>query len=177
MLGLNLIPPEQKNQIKQAHRLHHWLNAVLILTVICLLGDGLGGLSLTILKRHQAQIHQQLVEQNAAAAKQNREDITTATNKFNQTVSAQTTLLGPVRNWSKDATDILGLFTNDVTVNNLTIQADGHWQIDGLAATRQSFLTLDQLLKKSPLLREVSTTATASKRTDIPFNYTGRLTD
>ncbi|MBI5466654.1 MAG: hypothetical protein HY975_00350, partial [Candidatus Kerfeldbacteria bacterium] len=85
------------------------------------------------------------------------------------------TSLGTSRQWSTVLSNLLALLPADVTVSSLDVLNNGKVTLTGVAATRQSFLALDEAMKKSPLLTGVTTASQPSKRTDLPFSYTAVL--
>jgi Tfp pilus assembly protein PilN len=70
---------------------------------------------------------------------------------------------------------VLDSLPSGVTVTTFALNPGGAFQISGLADSRQIFINLEQVLKNNPRLKNVATASSASKRTAVPFDFSGTV--
>ncbi len=177
MITLNLIPPTMKRDLGSSQLLHHVLNSVTILAVIILIGTGgmIGGW--VMLSRHASTVKAELQQLQQRQGKSDGQDITTITSRLNSTIKTLDSTLGWPRSWGSDLATILTGLPSTISISNLTVQSNGQFHLMGVADSRQSFVQLQTALKANAGLSGVTTSSTASKRTAVPFDFSGKLAD
>lgn len=128
-----------------------------------------------VLRQRANRVHQQLETLQAGIRKDAVSDITSRTNALNDAVKALQLVLGASRSWSNDVAAVAAILPPGVTLSSLDLSAAGQLRLEGVAATRQSFLALDKALKNSQRLSQVTTTSLPAKRTNLPFAYSAAL--
>jgi Tfp pilus assembly protein PilN len=142
------------------------------MAVICLLG--VQAEIITFEQRSQ-RLSAELTQLQTSARNNSAKDVTQKTTAVNATVNILATALGTPRAWAKDGSSVLSILPANVTVQKLTLQDNGQIQLTGLAKTRAVFLALQEALTSSPILQNVTTSSTASKKDDVPFDYQAAL--
>jgi hypothetical protein len=176
MMTLNLIPPDVKRDFASAERLRRWMGACTILTILLsLTAVGITG-GWFLLQRHAQDVAAELTATQQRQQLSNDKDITGTTTTLNSTIKQLSAAVGTPRSWGRDISTILQGFPTDIVLSDITVQSNGQFRLVGIANSRQAFLQLDDVLKKNPRLTSVATTSTASKRTAVPFDYTGTVT-
>lgn len=175
MIVLNLLPAERKKGVATILTMERWRPSMLASTIVILLLVGAMQVVTWQLQRHQNDIHAQFEAQQKSLAEKETGDIRQTTLHLNDTIKQLATLTARPRAWSTDSAAILSGLPADITVSNLTIQASGQVQLEGLAKTRASFLALTKALEQNKALSSVKTSSTASKRDNIPFAFTAVL--
>lgn len=175
MVTINLLPPDDKHIIRTEHMFWRWQRALIwtMLGSLVITGGLIAGQ--WMLNRSSAAVRQRVTDLQQRQAKDSSSDITGLTSKLNATIKTIQTGLGTPRSWATDIAGLVAVLPADVTLTKLDITGTGHVTFEGTAATRQSFLTLDEVLKKTTLLKNVSTTSQPARRTDVPFTYTATL--
>lgn len=173
MPNLNLIPPQQKTDLRQSIVIRHWRRAVTMMMLFALLGLGFGITSYVLLRQHAGDVAAQLEKLDQQRKQDAATDLPATTTSLNTTIKTISELLGQPQSWSRDNAVILGIVPSGVTVTNLTLQLNHRFRLTGTADTRSTFLELDQAMKGSKLLTQVVTPSTASKRLAVPFDYSG----
>ncbi len=175
MIILNLIPPEQKHDLESSWLYRHWFSASVLLAIFAILSTATFSTTWYVLARHAKEVNHTLTTIQQQQAKNSSTDITATTTQLNRTIVALNTTLATPRPWSINTTTIISLLPSGVTLSLLSIQNNGAFHLVGIADSRQTFLTLDQALKGSTKLAQITTTSTASKRTAVPFDYSGQI--
>lgn len=173
MLALNLVPPKIKSEQRSSASLHQWLSIMVILTVFSLLGTAAGVVIWQLMERHAKTVHTELTQLQQKQSAANGTDITTTTSALNTTIKTVSTALGTPQSWATLSQTVFATLPSGVTLTKFSLAPNGAFTISGTADSRQTFVNLDQSLKKDSRLRNVATTSTASKRTDVPFDFTG----
>ncbi len=175
MLNLNLLPPRNKQALQQASVSRQWMHGIIVLLLMTCIGTGVVIGTWSILKRHAQHVHATLETLRQQQAQSTGTDIAKTTSELNSTIKTLDATLGTPRSWAADTALLLATLPTGVTLSSTTMQANGSFHLIGIAQSRQVFETLDQALKSSPHLSKVNTTSTASKRTAVPFDYTGQI--
>lgn len=175
MPNLNLIPPQQKADLRQSAVLRHWRRVLSTFMTASVLGVlfGIGGL--WMLNRHAQDISTDLRALEQKQKQNLATDLTATTTALNSTIKTVGDLLGQPQSWSRDTAVVLATVPSGVTVTSVTMQLNHRFRLIGTADTRATFLELDQAMKTSTLLTQVTTTSTASKRLAVPFDYSGTV--
>lgn len=172
---LNLLPSEYKIELTKKRLWREWRRAavlVAIVTVMATAGLAVGQYRLQqSADRLQGEIDA-LQRQKADAPS---EDITTVTTTLNTTIVGLTQAMANPRSWASDLSRIASLIPAGITIQSMAVTGSGSVQLEGTAATRQSFISLDDALQTSPFLQQVTTTSTPSKRDNLPFVYTALI--
>lgn len=175
MITLNLIPPAIKRDYQSSEQLHHWLSAIIVVTLtVAIASAGTVGLWM-MMERHATAIKADLTSLQQQQATASGKDITSTTGQLNTTIKTLTSALGAPQAWSAQTTKVLNGLPLAITISSLTIQHNGQFHLIGVADSRQSFVQLDTALKANPQLSNIATTSTASKRTAVPFDFTGTI--
>lgn len=175
MITLNLIPPAIKHDYQTKEQLRHWLRALAVITLTVAVATA-GAVGLWVMLGQ----HAQTVKKDLAAYEQQRtassgKDITSTTSQLNTTIKVLTSALGEPQAWSSQATTVLNGLPTAIVITSLNIQRNGQFHLIGVADSRQSFVQLETTLKANTSLSNVATTSTASKRTAVPFDFTGTI--
>ncbi|MEK7537874.1 MAG: hypothetical protein AAB619_02800 [Patescibacteria group bacterium] len=173
MLSLNLIPPQQKTDIQTTAMLRHWRRGLVMLAVLTVVGTGGVITAWQLLAGHARQVQGELTALQQRQSTRGETDITATTGTLNTTIKILSTTLGRPQSWSRNAAMVLAALPSGTTVSDLMIQAGGRFRLVGVADSRQTFVALEQTLKTHPQLQQVTTSSTASKRTAVPFDFTG----
>lgn len=128
-----------------------------------------------MLNRHADQTQTELQKLQQQQASSDGKDITSTTNRLNATINTLTTTLGTPRAWSTDTITVMTGLPSTISISSLTIFPDGKFQLIGTAESRQTFVQLETTLKSNPKLTAVATVSTASRRTSVPFDFTGSI--
>jgi len=169
--ALNLLPPADQASRRLLQRYHVWLQIARwpAILVICLLV--IAQATSFRLARHQTTIQAEEIRVKAEASASPSGDVTKMTAEVNEAVTrllaARSTFVFPSR-----VATLLNTIPTDIRIQKIDIKDSGQVTIEGVAATRASFLAIDQALKQASFLTRVATTSTASKREDLPFTYT-----
>jgi len=172
---LNLIPPAVKQEYHSSEQFNHWRNVATVAVVTVLIGTAGAIATWMMMERHSTAVAATLQKIQQTQATTNGQDITATTGQLNTTIKTLTTTLGTPRSWSSDTANILIGLPSTISIQSLTVQANGQFNLVGLADTRQSFVQLEGALKANPKLSKIATTSTASKRTSVPFDFSGTL--
>lgn len=175
MPSINLIPPQQKAELKRTLFLSRWLRSATLVLVLSLLGTGIAVTAWQMMRQRATTVHQELVQLEQDQAKVASKDISDKTNELNTTITMVAKTLGQPQRWSADAVTVLSAVPAGNTVHEVSLQTDGRFRLIGVADTRSSFLALDQSIKTNARFSQVKTTSAPSKRTAVPFDYTGVL--
>lgn len=175
MITLDLLPPEQKQVVRLEQIVRQWQRAVVVAAVLAVVVTAGLLVGLVTLEGRAHQGHATLTALQAEVRKNASSDITTQTNLLNTTVKAMSVTLGASQDWSAALAQALNVLPAHLTLNSVTLSPGRLVKWEGLAATRQDFLTLDQTLKSSSQLTKVSTTSVPSLRIDVPFVYQATL--
>lgn len=175
MLSLNIIPPAVKTELRTAAALVRWLKVAMILLLLVSLGSAAAVAAWRMLDQHAAATHRDLVAQRQRLSLDAKNDITATTVTLNATIKSLSAALGQAKSWSSLSATVLTGVPTGLTITDLTLQASNQFRFKGTAATRETFVLLDQALKTNPGLTKVTTTLAASKRTAVPFDYTGQI--
>lgn len=173
MLALNLIPPQLKDERQAVAVLKRWLSALRVLLFIVIFGTVGSIAAWQFLVRHDAAIQSDFDRLQQQQGVGTGTDITATTGKLNTTIQTISTTLGTPQSWPELTRTVLDILPDGVTITTFTLNPSGTFQITGSAESRQSFINLEQLLKNSPRLKNVTTTSSASKRTAVPFDFSG----
>lgn len=176
MLQLNLLPPTLKHDLSAQESNRHWRSSFIILLVFCLVG--ISGLLTTkiYLQRHADAVHAELLELQRRQAEDASTDITATTNTLNTTIKQLRTAVPALQYWDRDLLTVLHALPAGVRLTEVQVSAGHVFRVTGTADTRQTFLALDTALKNPATFSKVTTTSSASKRQDVPFDYTGTIT-
>ncbi len=175
MLALNLIPPQLKSDLHAADVIQRWMWAIGLLAGLLTLGT-VGLLSADrMLASHADRIHTDLIALQQRQIQNAGSDITSTTSNLNSTIKTLTATLGQPDHWAQQTTLVLAALPSGVTVNSLDLTPTGKFHLIGEADTRQTFLTLQQSLTTNHDLGQVKTSSTASKRSAVPFDFTGQV--
>ncbi len=174
MMSFNLLPPDRKLAMARSAEFGRWQPAMIGIAAF-----SLGLLGLTFFANAMLVQHERTVQASLASSQTSgrREigDITAQTSQLNQTISDLTIGLPQARSWSADLTKIITLLPDDISITNIKMTNDGHLTLEGLAKTRLAFLSLQTILTSTPILKNVNTSSTASRRDNVPFSYTATL--
>lgn len=175
MLALNLIPPQVKVERQAAVVLQRWLSALRILLILVLIGTAGSVVVWQLLVRHDAAVQADftLLQQQQGVGTDT--DITATTSKLNTTIQTISATLGAPQSWPELTRAVLDILPSGVTITAFTLNPGGAFQITGTADSRQTFINLEQLLKNNPRLKSVTTVSSASKRTSVPFDFSGTV--
>lgn len=173
MLTLNLIPPKTKQELHSGVLYRNWLRSLIVLAVFGLFGTGGLFSAQMMMHRHAAATHQELLTIQQRQAKNAGSDLTTTTGALNTTIKTIATVLGSPRSWNRDTAIVLSSLPTGTTLSELTLIGAGKFRLVGITDSRQTFVTLEQQLKDNPQLEQVTTASTASKRTAVPFDFSG----
>ncbi|MBI2984467.1 MAG: PilN domain-containing protein [Candidatus Kerfeldbacteria bacterium] len=171
MISLNLLPPERKQQLNRRATLHRWRAGMTLLLLTALFGNLVFALDLWWLQQEQRSVEQQLAHVRQQASGSGLNAINEQTRHLNLTVQSLQTTLPASRSWGLDLSRLLNALPRNVVVTELRQNVAGQIEIAGLARTRTDFIALDDALKNSPALTNVSTDSIANKREDLPFLY------
>lgn len=172
---LNLLPPNYKQEQSRNELWHSWQRAVVLLAVVSLLSVG-AAFAEHMWLQHRADLLSGTISQlQAQSTASQKENITTVTTTLNGTIKSLGQLVEPTRAWSHDLSAVMAIIPSDNNLQSLTLSAGGNLTLIGVARTRASFIALDEALKASPLLKNVKTTSTPSKRDNLPFTYSAVL--
>lgn len=174
MLALNLIPPQLKADHQTIILWRRWFSALRVLLILVIIGTAGSATIWQLLVRHELTIREdfnRLQQQGIGAGT----DITTTTSKLNATIQTVSATLGTPQSWTELTEAVLDSLPGGVTVSNFILNPGGTFQISGLADSRQIFINLEQSLKNNPRLKNVTTTSSASKRTAVPFDFSGTV--
>ena len=173
MLNLNLVPPQLKAEHQSASSRHRWLVALNILAVLIIIGTAGSATAWQLLKRHGRNVHDELLQAQKQQGVGTGTDITTITSQLNATIQTMGTALGAPQAWSELAGLVIHNLPAGATIAEFSLTPNGAWRITGITDSRQTFVSLEQSLKNNPRLSKVTTTSTASKRTAVPFDFSG----
>lgn len=176
MITLNIIPSSLKDTLRSSARLSRWLTVVLMLLIIVVLGTGAATVAWSMLDRHAIDVHQQLVEKQQRLSTDTKGDISGTTNTLNSTIKQLSTALGEPQSWSHGVAAVLTGLPAGITISQLSLLPKGQFHLQGIATTRETFVALDTALKSNPQLEKVTTSSAPSKRTAVPFDYSGTVT-
>lgn len=146
---------------------------MVVLTILSLAGTAVGVVTWRMMQAHATSVTDTLAQLQRKQTSDNGTDITTTTGTLNTTIKSMTTALGTPQSWSALTQTVFTILPAGVTLTKFTLAPNGAFTLSGTADSRQTFVSLDQTLKQDPRLKNVSTTSTASKRTDVPFDFTG----
>ncbi len=175
MITLDLLPPAQKRQLRLATMTDRWQQALVTAALVTVIVAAATVAELTALRQRANRTHRQLETIQASIQKDAALDITARTDALNTAVKVLQQVLGRTRSWSDDIAKIIAILPPGVTLSSLDLQTNGQVRLEGLAATRQSFLALDKALKNDKQLSNVTTTSVPAKRTNLPFTYSASL--
>lgn len=175
MYSLNLLPPKVQQESAKTDMIRYWVRAATLVFVSALISSGILAAAWIMLSRHAQSLQSQLSATQADQRKNSATDITTTTTKLITTMKTIGATLGTPNIWSANELIVLQLVPKGALITEFTLEATGSFHITGIADTRQTFITFDTAIKGSPLLTGVTTTLSASRRTDVPFNYSGTL--
>ena len=156
-------------------RLHQSLSAVMVLAVMVVIGTGSLAAFYFMLNAHSAEVKEQLAHVRLSQTTTKGKDISATTSQLNTTIISLAIALGTPRSWASDTAVIEAGLPSAVTITSLTINVNGSFRLVGTADSRQSFVQLQEALTKNAKLKDVTTKSTASKRVDVPFDFTGTL--
>lgn len=176
MYTLNLLPPKIQQQSAITETRQRWTRASVVLCLFIVGSFVVAGSAWFMLSRHAQSLQQQLEATRLAQSKNSATDITATTTQLNTTIKTFAAAIDVPQQWSRNAVTVLQLLPKGTSLSEFSLDAANVFHLVGTADTRQTFLNLDAALKKSPVVTNISTTSTASKRTDVPFDYTGTLT-
>lgn len=174
MISLNLLPAEQKHDVALSREEARWQPAIMIVAIVSIVMVIAVYFGQAVLSLRLQTLDSQL-QSLQTAGQQKLTDVIDQTTKLNADISLVDAKLGTVRSWSKDMAAILQLLPPDIAVTSLVVDTQGQVRLEGVAATRLSFLSLQTALTSSSILKNVSTTSTASKRDNVPFIYSAQL--
>lgn len=175
MLLLNIIPPAIKNDYRSTEQLDHWRNVAISALVTILIGTAGAVGAWVMMDRHATTVATELRQLQQTQSTANGKDITATTGQLNTTIKLLTATLGTPRSWSSNTATIITGLPKAISISSLTIEASGQFHLIGTADTRQSFVQLEEALKSNTQLSKIATTSTASKRTDVPFDFSGTV--
>lgn len=173
MLSLNLIPPQLKAEYQSASSRHRWLVALNTLAVLIIIGTAGSTTAWQLLERHGRNVRNELLQTQKQQGVGTGTDITTITGQLNTTIQTLAAALGTPQAWPELARSVIDILPAGATVTEFSLAPNGAWRIIGLTDSRQTFVSLEQTLKNNPLLSKVTTASTASKRTAVPFDFSG----
>jgi Tfp pilus assembly protein PilN len=174
MLALNLIPPQLKAEHQTIVVWRRWFSALRVLLILVIIGTAGSVAVWRLLVRHEQVIRDdfnRLQQQGIGAGT----DITTTTSKLNTTIQTISATLGTPQSWTELTRTVLDGLPSGATVSTFVLNPGGVFQINGLADSRQTFINLEQALKNNPRLKNITTTSSASKRTAVPFDFSGTV--
>lgn len=174
MINLNLLPAQLKKAAHQSLEFSRWQPAMLMITFSSIIIFMATFFIHSLLSVHGQSIKAQFTASQTTSTKRTG-DITAQTSQLNTTTASLATGLTKPRSWANDLGKIIAILPADVTLTSINLTSDGHIKIDGTAKTRLAFLSLQTTLTSSPLLKNVTTTSTASKRDNVPFSYSAVL--
>lgn len=174
MTLLNLLPADVRQRLEQTRRLSRWQSSLWWLAANCIVLGVVVFFVSTWLGIHQETLRTQNISTSTAGDKR-AQSITAQTQRLNSTIQMLTATIGSEHDWSASAQAVLQLLPADVTVSKLTVTSLGQVTLTGEAKTRQAFLQLQSILTSTTALKNVTTTSTASKPTNVPFAYSARL--
>ncbi len=173
MLALNLLPPKVKTSYIAAAFFSHLRHILLSGFIILLIGN-IGAMGIQfLLHRHATATQSELESQKNNQATSNGQDITHITSELNATIKMVATTLGEPRSWASDVSVILNGLPAAITISELTMNPNGQFTLVGKADSRQAFIEVENALKNNTRLQKITTTSTASKRTALPFTFSG----
>lgn len=168
---LNLLPPAYRDaQLRKAHW-QRWQQAAIMILVVAGLSAAATFGSIQWQAQRIGHLDTQLQNIEALAAASKKGNVATVTQTLNNTIKKFDGIVDHPRSWNHDLSVLLGIFPAEVTIQKISLNAAGDVHVEGTATTRASFLTLDETLKKSPLLKSVATNSTPSKRNNLPYIY------
>lgn len=174
MITLNLLPADRKHRAEVSAEEARWLPAMLTVALVAVLLAGGSFFLGSLLTVRQESLDAQL-QSLQTTGQRKLSDIVNQTTKLNTSINLLSTKIGTVRSWSSDLASVINLLPADITVTALNLTSTGQLRLEGVAKTRLSFLSLQTALTNTPLLKNVTTKSTASKRENVPFVYTAQL--
>jgi Tfp pilus assembly protein PilN len=139
--------------------------------VLLLLGQGV----LFLMQRHSDALTIDARHAREQAAATPSADVTKLTQQVNNQIAILKKTLGTGRPVRTPAVTILNAMPKGVAITKLSFESTGIVRIEGVADTRSTFLQLQDVMKTLTVLKNATTTSTASKREQLPFIYTAKL--
>lgn len=171
-MSLNLLPPTYQHKLAARALWRQWRLAAIALAIVSVLITASLLSQQRWFDRRLVQLDRQVTQLQQASTGPQSENITSITTALNGTIKELTQVVDAPRAWSYDLSLVMAIIPSAVTLQTVSLSSDGSLTLSGVAKTRASFIALDEALKKSPLLQSVTTTATPSRRENLPFTYT-----
>lgn len=173
--ALNLLPPPLQAQRRAEGRMAMINRLLRIPTigalVILFATQGV----VMIMQQHYHALQRDEVRAREEAAATPSADVTKLTQRVNNQIALLRKTLSTTRNLHAPIVSLLNSFPSGVSITKITFEPNGNVKIEGIADTRSTFLTLQEVMKSSTVIKNATTASTASKREQLPFIYTGRL--
>jgi len=173
--ALNLLPPTLQAQRRAEARFSAINRLLRIPTIGIVLTIILTQSALFLMQQHYQSLRKDEMRAREEAAATPSADVTKLTQRVNNQISVLRKSLGTTRNFHNPVVTLLNSFPAGITITKITIEPAGTVRIEGVADTRSSFLLLQDVMKSSSVVKNATTTSTASKREQLPFIYTGKL--
>lgn len=174
MISLNLLPTDRKHRVAVAQEQARWIPAIVEVMLVAVFLTGGTFFLHSLLEIRAQNLNNQLLSLQTSGQRK-LADIVTQTTKLNTAIALLDGKVKTARSWSTDLGTIMKLLPPDVTVTSLSVSAAGQVHLEGIAKTRLSFLSLQEILTETSTLKNVTTKSTASKRDNVPFIYTAEL--
>jgi Tfp pilus assembly protein PilN len=175
MSTLNLVPPEIQRETQAENRQRLWWHIIITLFIFAFLADGVLTATWLMLDRHATTITTELRQLQDEQRQNTATDITATTNELNATIKTVSTLLPTSPAWGSNIATVLKLLPTGISLTEVSVDATGAVHLVGTCDTRQTFINLDAALRNAKTLTNITTKSKASKRTDVPFDYTATL--
>ena len=173
--ALNLLPPSLQAQRRTESRFETINRLLRIPTIGMIITILFAQTVLFVMQRHYQSLKRDEVRARELAAATPSADVTKLTQRVNNQISVLRKTLGSTRNYHTPIVGLLNSLPAGITITKVTFEPAGTVRIEGIADTRSSFLLLQDVMKSSTVVKNATTSSTASKREQLPFVYTGKL--
>lgn len=176
MIKPNLLPPEEKNQIK-LYRAQRWIvfYGFSLLSACIIFAVFLGVIWLYLSLQVKA-FDEALVTANASLQGQKLKEQQTLVRELNALMKKTNQFFSPQKNYSEIIGSLAQMVPEGIRIEGLSLDKEGTIKLSAHAQTRAQVLAFKDAIEKSPLFDKVdSPLSNLVKQQDINFQFTFKL--